>query len=75
MDKNRRIKLGAILGGIWGLISGILYAWGAFASGFSGHGNIGALFNNMPSTGKLMYLPAFLTDAFSGRVLYQLKHL
>ena len=58
-------KRGAIVGGIWGLVTGILYAWGVFAAGFSGHGDVGILFKNVPVIWKIIYLPTYLTDMIS----------
>ncbi|MEA1936536.1 MAG: hypothetical protein U9N04_00265 [Patescibacteria group bacterium] len=44
-----------IVGGIWGLFSGVLYAWGIFAEGFAGHQFI------FPENLRLIFLPAHLT--------------
>jgi hypothetical protein len=55
-------KRGAIIGGIWGLITGILYTFGILAAGFTGHGDIGTLFKNVPVIWRIIYLPAYLTD-------------
>lgn len=63
---NKRTKIGAIIGGSWGLITGMLYAWGVFALGFSGHGEIGTLSNNISAIWKIFFLPAYLTDIISG---------
>jgi len=63
---NKRTKISAIIGGLWGLIAGMLYAWGVFALGFSGHGEIGTLSKNMPTIWKIIFLPAYLTDIISG---------
>ena len=60
MDKL--VKRGAIIGGIWGLISGIFYLLGILASGFSGGRDVGSLFENVSFIWKMIYLPAYLTD-------------
>ncbi len=44
----------------------MLYAWGVFALGFSGHGEIGTLSKNISIIWKLIFLPAYLTDLISG---------
>ncbi|KAF5423981.1 MAG: S-layer domain-containing protein, partial [Candidatus Methanocomedens sp.] len=64
--RNKRTKIGAIIGGLWGLITGMLYAWGVFALGFSGHGEIGTLSKNISTIWKIIFLPAYLTDIISG---------
>ena len=48
-----------IAGGIWGLLSGVLYAWGVFAEGFAGNVFI------FPESLKLIFLPAYLTHIIS----------
>ena len=63
---NKRTKRSAIIGGLWGLITGMLYAWGVFALGFSGHGEIGTLSKNISTIWKIIFLPAYLTDIISG---------
>lgn len=63
--RDKWTKRGAIIGGIWGLLTGMLYAWGVFAAGFSGHGDIGTLFKNIPTIWKIIYLPAYLADIIS----------
>lgn len=54
--KKHRI---VIIGGIWGLFSGILYAWGVFAEGFAGHEFV------FPESLKLIFLPAYFTHLIS----------
>lgn len=58
-------KRSTIIGGTWGLLSGMIYAWMAFAAGFSGHGDVGALLKNIPIKWKIIFLPAYVTDIFS----------
>jgi hypothetical protein len=58
-------KRSAIIGGTWGMLSGMIYAWIAFAAGFSGYGDVGALFKNTPIIWKIIFLPAYVTDIFS----------
>ena len=58
---DKRIKRGAIIGGIWGLITGILYLLGILASGFSGGRDVGALFENTSFIWKMICLPAYLS--------------
>jgi hypothetical protein len=52
-------KIGAVVGGVWGLITGILYAWGVFATGFAGHEFV------FPEGLKIICLPAYLTHLIS----------
>ncbi len=52
-------KIGAIVGGVWGLLTGILYAWGVFAAGFSGH-EFG-----FPEGLEIVCLPVYLTHLIS----------
>ncbi|MCK5466072.1 hypothetical protein KAI56_01055 [Candidatus Parcubacteria bacterium] len=54
--KRHRI---VIIGGMWGLFSGVLYAWVIFAEGFAGNEFI------FPESLKLIFLPAYLTDLIS----------
>lgn len=63
MDKWTKRSI--IIGGTWGLLSGMIYAWMAFAAGFSGYGDAGTLFKNIPINWKIILLPAFVTDIFS----------
>jgi hypothetical protein len=58
-------KRSAFIGGTWGLLSGMIYAWIAFAAGFSGHGDVGVLFKNVPIIFKIIVFPAYVTDIFS----------
>lgn len=57
MDKLTII--GAIVGIIWGLITGILYAWCVFAEAFAGHQFI------FPESLKIICLPAYFTHLIS----------
>ena len=47
IGRNKRTKRSAIIRGSWGLITGMLYALGFFALGFSRHGEIGTLSKNI----------------------------
>lgn len=58
-------KRSTIIGGTWGLLSGMMYAWMAFAAGFSAYGDVGALFKNILIKWKIIFLPAYVTDMFS----------
>jgi len=59
MNVKKWTKIGAIVGGVWGLITGILYAWGVFATGFAGHEFV------FPESLKIICLPAYLTHLIS----------
>jgi len=52
-------KKGVIVGVIWGFITGILYAWGVFAEGFTGHQFV------FPESLKIICLPAYITHLIS----------
>ena len=52
-------KIGAIIGGIWGLLTGMLYAWGVFGAGFTGDELV------FPDSLKIICLPAYLTHLIS----------
>jgi hypothetical protein len=59
MNVKKWTKIGAVVGGVWGLITGILYAWGVFATGFAGHEFV------FPESLKIVCLPASLTHLIS----------
>lgn len=58
MDKL--IKKGAIFGGMWGLITGVQYAWGVFASSFA-ESDWSDLFSQTNILYKIAFLPSSLT--------------
>ena len=58
-ETNKWTKRGAIVGGVWGLVTGILYAWGIFAEGFAGHEFV------FPESLKVICLPAYLAHLIS----------
>ena len=51
---------GAIVGGIWGLISGIMYGWNFFASGFGSYDMMSSMFDSFFEI--IIFFPAFLTE-------------
>lgn len=57
MDKLKKIYV--IVGLIWGLITGMLYAWSVFAEGFTGHQFV------FPASLKVICLPAYFTHLIS----------
>ena len=56
---DKWMKRGGIIGGIWGLIAGALYAWRLFTAGFSGHEFV------FSESLIVLFLPAFLTHLLS----------
>jgi len=66
ISRDKWTKRGAIVGGIWGLVTGTLYAWGIYAAAFRGYSAIGHLFSNKGLVIKFVYLPAYLTDQVLG---------
>ena len=59
------IKRSMIIGGVWGLATGALYALGVYGAAFAGY-SMGMLFKNTSIMCKIILLPAYLTDLFSG---------
>lgn len=53
-------RKGAIVGGIWGLISGVWYGWNFFASGFSSYNMLSSMFDSFFE--MIIFFPAFVTD-------------
>jgi len=53
-------RKGAIVGGIWGLISGVWYGWNSLVTGFSPYDMLSSMFDSFLEI--IIFFPTFVTE-------------